>query len=319
MNFQYLKYIVTIERSGSISKAAESLYLSQPYLSRVVRELEAQYQISIFTRGKNGIQLTDDGRVFVEMAQGLLNHVELFDQIFTDEQQNNLRLRVSTTPSSHVMDAYIRMLKVLPDSSLRFAYKETPNYEVINDVYTNAADIGVIILTENNRESVKHLLKLRKISYHHIFNMDVELIVRQNHPLLKKTSPLTVDDIYQYNFVMYASQNDVSAQYIGNVYNQTSLDTLLDWNRIRKIIYVYSRSSLHNILTQTDYIALGAKETMDQSEQFHIVSIPFPYTDPKKPSGSDSFLWYLHRTDKELSPMAKEFVSSLMRYYGEET
>ena len=50
MNLQHLKYAVEVARSRSISKAAESLYISQPFLSKAIRELESDIGIDIFNR-----------------------------------------------------------------------------------------------------------------------------------------------------------------------------------------------------------------------------------------------------------------------------
>ena len=61
MNFQHLQYVTTIEACGSISKAANKLYLSQPYISRVLHELEHELGIIIFERGNDGVKPTEAG------------------------------------------------------------------------------------------------------------------------------------------------------------------------------------------------------------------------------------------------------------------
>lgn len=68
------------------------MFVSQPYLSKVVRETEEEYQIRIFSRGKNGITLTDSGRVFVDMSGQLLDSVEQFNMILKNDPTDMLRL-----------------------------------------------------------------------------------------------------------------------------------------------------------------------------------------------------------------------------------
>lgn len=316
MNIQYLKYLVAIERHGSITKAAEALFVSQPYLSKVVKETEDEYHISIFTRGKNGINLTDNGRVFIDTAAQLLENVEQFNHMFKSDFADVNRLRISCVSSSYPMDAYLQLLNRYPQDRLRFHYRETTNNQVIDDVYTNAADAGVIIGTEDNWKMLENLLRIRHIALHKILDMETHLIVREGHPLTKKNGPITLEDIYRYNFVLYAQQNQLGIKSIENVYNEGALEHIVDWSIVRQITYVYSRASLHNVLTQTDALALGSQETREQNRQFHIVSIPFPFPKHYPEPKPLSYLCYIHLKEKKLSPIAKEYLDILAATYG---
>ena len=73
MNIRNLKYLIEIERSGSLSAAAQKLYISQSYLSRVVHDTEQEYHLTVFTRDRRGLTLTEGGRLFLEMAKELVN------------------------------------------------------------------------------------------------------------------------------------------------------------------------------------------------------------------------------------------------------
>lgn len=64
MNLQHLEYLIEIENCGSISKAARRLFVTQPYLSRILKEVESEYGITVFTREKTGITPTDSGWLF---------------------------------------------------------------------------------------------------------------------------------------------------------------------------------------------------------------------------------------------------------------
>ncbi len=62
MNFQQLKYIVKIADCHSITKAAQELYVSQPYLSKVISDFEAKVKKQIFIRHSSGLELTNYGQ-----------------------------------------------------------------------------------------------------------------------------------------------------------------------------------------------------------------------------------------------------------------
>ncbi len=316
MNTRILSYLTAIETYGSLSEASKRLYVSQPYLSKILHDMEDQYHITIFTRGKSGMQATENGRLFLDMARELIQEVERFEKIFRD-QTGETMLRIAAFPSSYAADAYLRMIKAMPEQSFRFHYKEESSSEVIQDVYTQAADVGIIFLKKKNRTLTEHFFKARRILYRPVFDATLHLITRAGHPLTQK-SDLTLEDIYQYNIAMYHAKKETGIYSLEDgYYNQASLPDLVDFDRFKQIIYIYSRATLHNVLNQTDYIALGSQATLDQQENFGIVSIPFPF--PKGTKDPDSYgntLCYIHLKDRPLSSAAKRFVQYLLKYYS---
>lgn len=69
MNIQYLKYVVEVDKTGSINKAAKNLYMGQPNLSAAIKELEKELGISIFYRSKKGVFATKEGEKFLFHAK----------------------------------------------------------------------------------------------------------------------------------------------------------------------------------------------------------------------------------------------------------
>ena len=65
MNTQHFRYAVEVERTGSISQAAENLYISQPTISKVIKELEDTLGITIFQRTPRGTVATEKGAQFL--------------------------------------------------------------------------------------------------------------------------------------------------------------------------------------------------------------------------------------------------------------
>ena len=69
MTLQQVRYILEISRYSSISKAAQELYLTQPYLSSMLKELENELHITIFNRTRKGVKLTEEGKNFIRIAK----------------------------------------------------------------------------------------------------------------------------------------------------------------------------------------------------------------------------------------------------------
>ena len=80
MELRVLRYFLAVAREESISRAAESLHLTQPTLSRQIMELEAELGIKLLNRGKKNrkVTLTDEGKLFRKRAEEL---VELADKM----------------------------------------------------------------------------------------------------------------------------------------------------------------------------------------------------------------------------------------------
>ena len=68
MTIQQLQYILEVHRTGSISKAANNLYLAQPNLSNAIRSLEQELGFPVFIRSNKGIRPTEQGLLVLEEA-----------------------------------------------------------------------------------------------------------------------------------------------------------------------------------------------------------------------------------------------------------
>ena len=68
MELRVLKYFITVAREESFSKAAKLLNVSQPALSKQIKDLEDEYKTTLFNRTTRTVSLTEEGRLFKEQA-----------------------------------------------------------------------------------------------------------------------------------------------------------------------------------------------------------------------------------------------------------
>ena len=69
MNTQHLQYIIEIERTRSISQAAENLFIGQPNLSRILHDVEQMLGFRIFERSTRGVRPTTRGTIFLPLKR----------------------------------------------------------------------------------------------------------------------------------------------------------------------------------------------------------------------------------------------------------
>ena len=83
----HMKYALEVEKTRSISKAAESLYMGQPNLSRAIKELEESLGITIFNRTRRGIEPTEQGEKFLAYARNIIAQVEEVEALCRREKE----------------------------------------------------------------------------------------------------------------------------------------------------------------------------------------------------------------------------------------
>lgn len=90
MEIRVLKYFLTVAQEKSFSKAAKALNISQPALSKQIKDLEEEYQITLFNRTTRSLSLTEEGRLFKEQAKQIISLVD-----HTDSYLKNINKYIS--------------------------------------------------------------------------------------------------------------------------------------------------------------------------------------------------------------------------------
>ena len=99
MNIKHIQYMVEIERVRSISQAAENLYVGQPNLSRILKEVEEEVGFPIFLRTTHGVRPTERGAAFLQHARNILREMESINMMSPHLMVED-RLRVCIPRSS---------------------------------------------------------------------------------------------------------------------------------------------------------------------------------------------------------------------------
>ena len=98
MELRHLRYFAAVAAHGSFNRAAKNLHLTQPALSRQVKDLEDELGVPLFVRGKNAVTLTAAGELFYEEARDLLARADQAIQRVRGEARSEM-LRVGYAPS----------------------------------------------------------------------------------------------------------------------------------------------------------------------------------------------------------------------------
>ena len=111
MTIQQLQYVMEISRTGSVSKAAKTLFLSQPNLSNAIKNLENELGITIFKRTNKGILLSAEGEEFLGYARQVIEQTNLIEERYLGKTPVKHQFCVSTQHYSFAVEAFVELLK----------------------------------------------------------------------------------------------------------------------------------------------------------------------------------------------------------------
>jgi len=115
MELRHLRYFVAVAGKENISQAAKSLHVSQPALSRQMRDLESELGVSLFKRGGKSVHLTEAGRVFLSESRAALNRIE--DAISVTKavayrRRNRICIGYGPIPTAEILPRALRAFQV---------------------------------------------------------------------------------------------------------------------------------------------------------------------------------------------------------------
>src|SRR5688572_9955216 len=88
VELRHLRYFIAVAKHGSFNRAAQLLHLTQPALSRQVKDLEEELAVPLLVRATNAVTLTDAGRLFFEEAREIIARAELAVQRVRNESRD---------------------------------------------------------------------------------------------------------------------------------------------------------------------------------------------------------------------------------------
>lgn len=271
MKLQQLRYIVEIVNQNlNITEAAESLYTSQPGISKQVRLLESELGINIFERnGKHIKGLTPAGEKIISIARELLVKAQSIRAVAEEQTRPNsgvLRIASPNTQARYVLPKVIEQFKTkYPNVSLHLHQgSPTQIYDALM-----AGEVDLAITTE-----AQYLFEEAILLPCYMWNRSV--IVKPDHPLAKYANQphlLTVEELGKYDLITYTfgftGQSDLDKAFnkvgiLPNiVFTATDADVIKTYVRIG--LGVGIMASMAHTEMDSDLIAINASHLFQSS------------------------------------------------------
>ena len=237
-----MKYAVEVARLGSLNKAAETLLIAQPNISRSIKELEADLGISIFNRSAKGMVLTPDGEEFINYAQSILKQIDEVEMVYKRGSPKKQKFSISVPRACYISDAFAEFSKCLSDDPAEIFYKETNSQRTINNVLNRDYKLGIIRYAENYDKYFKAMLEEKGLSYEMVAEFTYVLIMSRDNPLADKEE-ITFDDLVPYIEIAHADPY-VPSLPLAKVVKEELPDN------IDRRIFIFERASQFDLLCE---------------------------------------------------------------------
>lgn len=194
MNLRQLRYITEVARHGlNVSATAESLYTSQPGVSKQIQLLEEELGVRIFERsGKQLTRVTPAGQAILEMAERILREAESIPQVakeFTDPQTGTLTIATTHTQARFVLPPIIsEFVRRYPKVALHM-HQGSPA-QIAELAVTGAADFAI---------ASEALERFESLVVMPCYRWNRAIVTPQGHPLCAKN--LTLQSVTDYPIV----------------------------------------------------------------------------------------------------------------------
>jgi DNA-binding transcriptional LysR family regulator len=227
-----LRAFCNTARSLSMSKAAEQMFLSQPSISLLIQALEKGLSSHLFERRGPRLQLTNEGKILLELALPLVEGLESMSETFHDRCNNtvtgSLNIAAGESTTMYLLPKIVeRFIQLYPQIQVKL--QNIPGRDGLAKVRTGDVDLAVGPMTEIPDE----------IWYSPLVSYEPVLITPRKHPLAAQNK-VSLQDIAAYGLIL-PPHSMSTRNYIDGVFQQHNFDYRVSmeaggWEVIKKYV-----------------------------------------------------------------------------------
>jgi len=197
MELRHLKYFVAVAEEQNITRAAARLHVSQPPLSRQIRDLEHELGVTLFERGPKAVRLTKAGKSFLPEARAVLQRAEAAVRSVKNTRTQELNVGYAPSPTLEILPAALRLFrKTQPD--VQVLLHDLSTGEMLSGLRDESLDVALLVMDFTRTTPGIRVEKLTE------FPMGVLLPL--DHPL-SQAKAIRVGEIANEDFVAYCERD----------------------------------------------------------------------------------------------------------------
>lgn len=263
MKIRNLRYAVTAAECGSLNKASELLFLSQPNLSFAIHSLEEELGYDIFYRTNRGIHLTERGAEFIILARNILDNYKKMKKL--DHTFDTVHYHIASTSASILMEPFYKLCleyQSYPGFQFRLSNRQTSL--LLDMVYQGNCDFGIFAYSSGQSSEIRDTINKYHLTMKHLKTFACNVNFRQGHPALD--GEFHIEKLWNYPFVDYSGKGFFS-------YHELASANIINPSRM---ILVDERELRCRLVSETDAFSIGIPLSNKERTRFDWVSIPYP-------------------------------------------
>ena len=304
MRLQQLVYFKEVADRGSINKAAETLFMSQPNLSRAISTLEDELGTPLFQRHHKGVFLTDTGKQLYFHANSILGQMAIIDRMVAGKTK-----RVLTVVSFPGLISTRFMVKVYENFHeqgmvMELNMTEARISEIVDRVAGLRSELGIIQMNQLQKRDVLNYVTGHNLEFHELIKDTWYVFVGPKNPLFNRKE-VAMQELVQYTLIR--SPDD----FFSNLTAEMVIDGVPLQKTMNNVLFLNNECTMLNMLKNTDIICFAQGINREDYENQGLHCIPIRNCNVETTIG-----WVKLQRDS-LSPEGKKFVELLERYYAE--
>ncbi len=300
MTLQQLRYIVAIAEAGTLSGAARTLFITQPSLTKTVRELETEMGITIFERTNRGVHLSKDGELFLGYARQVLEQADLLESRYKSKAGGKQEFTVSTQHYSFAVHAFVDLIKEYGGETYDFSIQETQTYTIIEDVAHMKSEVGILYYNAFNEAVLRKIFRANDLEFRELFVARPHVFLNSSHPLAQ-CAAISMEELAPYPYLSYL-QGDHNAFY----FSEEIFSTLVRSKNIR----VTDRATLFNLLIGLNGYTVCSGVIDQKLNGESIIAVPLT-------EEGDMHIGFITHKQTHLSRLGKAYIAALERYIAD--
>lgn len=272
ISLQQLKYFIEVARVGSINQDAEILFITQPSLSKAIKDIEVEVDLSLFQRSSKGISLTADGAEFLGYARQVVEQSDLLETRWLDRKPSRKLCAISTQHYAFAVNAFVNMVKKTESQGIgeyEYTLREARTYEIIEDVKSLRSELGILYKNSYNANVMDKILKENRLTFHPLFLAEPHIFVSSTNPLAHKKF-VTLEDLEEFPRLSY-EQGEHNSFY----FSEEILSTVY----AKKDIKVGDRATIFNLMIGLNGYTISTGIVSQDLNGDNIVAIPLAVED----------------------------------------
>lgn len=197
INYELYRIFYEVATIGNITRASKKLNISQPAISKSIRNLESQLGGDLFVRTQKGVILTEEGKIFYNHIKNAINNIINAENEFTNLMNLNtgsIRIGVSTTITEKYLLPYLKRFHELYPNITIHMYTDISN-ELLDKLKNGLIDLAIVHVIDKDYDCDIDICKIKKIhscfvvndSFSELLEKDISLNELVNYPIILQT------------------------------------------------------------------------------------------------------------------------------------